>query len=300
MYMDNRLNRLPELFLHWAVKLVQGHRLNVAPNSVEVIVKAQYYDLQNSDLAWLRYKSQAIAKDRHLSDCSDGVLEDFMTSGWFKHCIAFATALNPVYKVIGSSVVLSRTARMMLVCLKIFNASALSALWLSPDSITASLPQDLQDKCSAPRSVIMDIVIGFISAVLSDGALIFLMFLHGRPPVLREMKTKQRFERSVLKKAQIKARLRILAFWTILLAYTSLSLYMNMAFLAGVSEKDGWAWCVATLWTILECVLLSPIKTAFFLGSAVTLLMMLRPSLKKDFRQRASFRFVQEGQPEFE
>eukprot|EP00930_Biecheleria_cincta_P035597 TRINITY_DN2447_c0_g1_i1.p1 TRINITY_DN2447_c0_g1~~TRINITY_DN2447_c0_g1_i1.p1 ORF type:complete len:730 (+),score=115.38 TRINITY_DN2447_c0_g1_i1:622-2811(+) len=273
--------QLPEKFIQWVIRRVQSSQLGVTPDSVEYIVKAQNHDVADSHLAWVQYKATVVAKDRDLADCSDRMVEEFLAmSGWANQCTHLVTALHPVYRVLCTSVCISRTARIMIVCLKMFAASACSALWFSSDSIMSTLPRELQEQCSKPRSVIIDIVIGFVSTILSDGVLILLLKIHGKPPVLDRLTKKHVLGHVHLKTAQIAARVRLLAFWAILIGYISVCLYMIMAFLAGVSEKDGWAWFLATGWILLEYAVLAPIKAAVFIVVAVAVVMACKPAAR--------------------
>eukprot|EP00931_Biecheleriopsis_adriatica_P033252 TRINITY_DN19301_c1_g2_i1.p1 TRINITY_DN19301_c1_g2~~TRINITY_DN19301_c1_g2_i1.p1 ORF type:complete len:243 (-),score=27.71 TRINITY_DN19301_c1_g2_i1:33-686(-) len=145
----------------------------------------------------------------------------------------------------------------------------------------------MSPECSASRDPFWEIVksaiTGTLSSILSDGMLVLLIAVRGEQcPELAVLEADEPDHWSVhalLQRARSEIIVKLLIFWSMAIAYTVLSMYVTVCFLANVGHADALGFMWAYFVVLGQVFVVTPLLIALFFASMCTLALFCSPDM---------------------
>eukprot|EP00931_Biecheleriopsis_adriatica_P017514 TRINITY_DN12544_c0_g1_i9.p1 TRINITY_DN12544_c0_g1~~TRINITY_DN12544_c0_g1_i9.p1 ORF type:complete len:436 (-),score=76.66 TRINITY_DN12544_c0_g1_i9:73-1380(-) len=283
------LAELPECPLKlvgWAMCTVQALQLRVHEDSMHDMVKIQ--SLKSTTAQHIHFRIEAVAKGRILSRESDFHMDRFLEGSFWRRACWLLMASHPFVLVMTFSLRFSRTARTLLVIIKLMATAACSALvYQSTGALSANTPPACSAEKDEFREIVRSVITGILTSLLSDGILMLLIVVRGEQcPEVAVLEEEDPAEaEGKLDRERLKAFARLLTFWGIAILYTLLSCYVTICFLANVGHADAVGFVTAFFVAVFKEFVLFPVAWAVFIASVCSLVLCCQKDATSKIRE---------------
>jgi len=212
--------------------------------------------------------TESFMRRRDLHGHGISALEMFVDSSWFRRVGILFSSAHPWLVLRRICMFSTAKVRLALIFLKIVSLGAANAVFFS----TTDPKCEMQH--GALSTMVRNLTVGLATALLSD-CIIAMLFMLQKVHVVSQDWTEEK--KSCQRRRWLR---RMLCFWTFWVLYSSIMLLYTGIFLANKDAAQGTQWLQVTGIGVLEELVLMPLAVALSLGTASSVILLLRPHLK--------------------
>ncbi|CAJ1448389.1 unnamed protein product [Effrenium voratum] len=211
--------------------------------------------------------TESFTRRRNLYSHGLSALETFVDSCWCRRVWILFGSGHPWLVLRRICMFSTARVRLALIFMKILSMGAANAVFFS------STDPNCEKQHGQLSTMVRNLTVGLVTALFSD-CIIAALFMVQKVHVLSQEWTEKK------KKRQRRRWLcRKVCFWTFWCLYISITLLYTIIFLANKDAAEGTQWLQATGIGVLQELVLMPLAIALSLGTASSVVLLLRPHL---------------------